>query len=351
VYDQNDTLTKIRTGLPDFVEKYTGKDLFHTATKEAEKMYLRKLKNLSRRSEIGKAMLDNVQYHCIRQPGLKMKIKKQKVAPALPWNGWSGGIEMTITCTADNMLYFAHVLQIEREDITAKFKSSTEPALNLLYQVHQCFFQDKFPEGKHLWLDQFFNSDLDVWDAYGAEEDYSFSKLPVLNTYTSACSKPESCAEPVKIFQSNMIGYNHRRTGAKGLGDGVQRWIENKGQSICGRKVRDSDMRMCDGLRTTSPRVFVAEIPCILPIEVAASPWPTLTPKLKICNTGFSLQMVTYASGGHFCASIKIKGEWWLYDGLKEYHRPGSGLQRQPCPIPPQGYSRNTCVYVTDFMS
>ena len=26
--------------------------------------------------------------------------------------------------------------------------------------------------------------------------------------------------------------------------------------------------------------------------------------------------MVTYYGSEHFCASIRIQGQWWLYDGL-----------------------------------
>jgi hypothetical protein len=125
---------------------------------------------------------------------------------------------------------------------------------------------------------------------------------------------------------------------------GVTSWIDNKSVSICQRSSGHSSVP-CDGLRSTSPRSF-ASTPLLLPIEINGAPWKTCSPTIMVAGQTYNLQIVTYGSGGHFCSSIKMNNQWWLYDGLKEYNRVRSGLKRQPRPIAPPRYRRIFCLYV-----
>ncbi len=183
-----------------------------------------------------------------------------------------------------------------------------------------------------MWFEQFFQVHMDIWDAYRSEWDFSFSKFPLTNIYTSVCSKAD-CSRPALIFKSNMVGYECDRN----LSAGISKWLKKDGTTICGRSG-------CIGVRKCSSRSFGSQ-PLVIPIEVNGAPFRNCSPQINVQNKLYTLQMVPYGNGGHFCASIKILGQWWLYDGLKEYHRSGSGLIRQPRPISPDGYTRNYAVY------
>ena len=60
----------------------------------------------------------------------------------------------------------------------------------------------------------------------------------------------------------------------------------------------------------------------------------------------YTLMCITYGNGGHFCSSLNVNKKWYLYDGLKHYNIPGSGLTYQTKPAPLERYFRNYCVFV-----
>lgn len=211
IFDSNETLAKIENGIPEFAASYTGMDVQHIAKKDAEKIYLRKIKKLSQLHDSAKTLLNAETYHSVTQRDLKIKIVKANMSNPLPWNGWCNGIEMTNTCTVDNVLFFFHKLQTYREDIQAFLSSSDIPSLKLLYDVHNHFKQNKFTEGKYIWLAQFFpvGENVSQWDAHGDEDTYSFDPLAanVSTTYTSTCSNKETCSEPMRVLTSKLIGF------------------------------------------------------------------------------------------------------------------------------------------------
>ena len=336
LFDTNLTYKKISEGMAEFVKTYAGPQQESAAKREADKIYLRKLKSLSTKSAVVKSYLESAQYHSVKTTDLKMKIVKSSMVKSLPWNGWADGTEMTNTCTVDNLLFFSHMLQCERVDLADEFKNRNYQSYQMLNAVHNRFAENKFSIGKKIWLGQFFDEESTTWDSYGSEQDISFCKLPVANVYTSTCRK-ESCFQPVLLFTSRIIGYENNTAN---LNKGVNRWLENKSLTLCGR-------RGCDGLRTTTNRSFIDEAPpSLFAVEVMASPWATFSPHISIGNTVYMLSMVIYGSGGHFCASIKFRNQWWLYDGLKVYNCSGTGLKRQPRPIPPPRFSKNYVLYV-----
>ena len=333
VHDENDVYNKIMSGIPEFIDKYVGPQQAVAARKEAEKIYLRKLKSASKRSQNAERLLESKQYQSVVTGNLKIKIAQQRVPSPLLWNGWQDQIEMTNTCTADNMLYATHCLLQERCDLADAFKINDNETLKLLYDVHNTFKDNKPTLAKFKWLSQFFDRSLDQWDCYGSEWNFSFGKLPVTNAYTSQCTHAQ-CPQPVVLYTSQMVGYVNNQTS---LSSGVMKWWKNKETSLCGRNA-------CSGIRKNSARAFVCT-PLLIPVEINGSSFKSCSPEIEVASEKYSLFMITYGNGGHFCSSVKISGQWWLYDGLKEYNRRGSGLQKQIRPIPPQGYRRNYALY------
>ena len=65
----------------------------------------------------------------------------------------------------------------------------------------------------------------------------------------------------------------------------------------------------------------------------------------------YSLLAITYGNGGHFNCNMKIQGSWYLYDGLREYHSAGTGLQKLCSPKPRQGYRQNYVLYYRNKIS
>ena len=122
--------------------------------------------------------------------------------------------------------------------------------MKLLHSIHLKFKDSKFTEGKYMWLQQFFGEDTDTWDAYGAEEDYSFAKLPIRNVYTSVCNKSDACPNPVIMFTSNMVGYD---VAEKNMACGIIKWMKKQSLSICQRSSANHSAIPCDGLRSTTP--------------------------------------------------------------------------------------------------
>ena len=90
-------------------------------------------------------------------------------------------------------------------------------------------------------------------------------------------------------------------------------------------------------------------MPLFLPINVAVAVCPyALTDKLQIMGHSYTVQCIAYGSGGHFVSNFRIGGTWYLYDGLKEYHRKQTGLTKQAKPVPRTGYIRNNVIFVRD---
>ena len=278
---------------------------------------------------------------------IKLKIVKGDTRlEALPWNGWYNGTEMINTCTADNLIFFFHTLQLQREDTTTILKNSYNESFVLLNKLHNLFKEGNFNEGKYLWLSQFF-SNTDQWDAYGLEHTYSFCKLDdiMTTTYRSSCSNAEFCSRPTRILLSKMIGCENRNAGAASFEHGIRKWMCNSSSTQCPYMSEDGSTR-CSGVRITSHRQFESEPPMLFYVELSTCLWPRLPPHLNLQDDEYTLKMITYGNNGHFCCAMHFQKQWWLYDGLKKYHNAADGLSKIKRPAPPAGYTRSHCIYV-----
>ena len=109
----------------------------------------------------------------------------------------------------------------------------------------------------------------------------------------------------------------------------MKKWLENKKNVIC---------TACKGIRSLSKRELLVHE--IIYLDISNMPWTTPS-TIKIMESDYQLRMITYGNGGHFCSSILINNRWYTYDGLKEYHSPGTGLKRISKPIAPAGYQQD----------
>lgn len=205
VKDKNDTWEKIANELDDFCEKYTGLDLSPVVRKEAEKLYVRKFKQSSKKLQ----KMNTDELFSIATGTLKLQIKTSHIK-ALPWNGTFKSNEMTNTCTVDNMLFLCHVLLTHRPDIKDQFRSSNNRIHKLLHQIHLLFIDSKFAEGKFKWIEQFPNQATKTaltknWNLWGGEDEFFFNHLSDSETvYTIQCSNP-FCQTPINLRSSRMV--------------------------------------------------------------------------------------------------------------------------------------------------
>ena len=200
----------IQQGLPDIVEQYVGVDLKEQAEKEAEKVYIQKLKRASKALQKKKVDVDIEKLMSVKTGPLKLTITKSRIPAPPPWNGTVKNVEMTNTCTIDNMLYFFHMLQTYRPDIKELLKMSTDNTMKLLYTVHLQFQKGKFAEGKLMWFLQFQQFvGTDKIDGHGSEDQFFFSKLQVLTstTCTSVCSNAGGCSQPVTVHTGRIVTF------------------------------------------------------------------------------------------------------------------------------------------------
>ena len=218
-----------------------------------------------------------------------------------------------------------HSLLLQRNNISKNWKRSSITAFEILQSVHEKFQINKFHEGKHMWLNQFFRVNSPTWNSFGSTYDYSLCKIPVATTYKSTCNN-QACSEPVKVKISPILGYIQGATN-KTLQAGINKWLDNAIRIHCTK---------CPGMRSYSRREFVTQ-DTIIYVDVSNNPW-SIPLSLNIKLSKYQLRMITYGNGGHFCSSILINNRWYTYDGLKEYHSPGSGLKRIIKPTAQPGY-------------
>ena len=118
----------------------------------------------------------------------------------------------------------------------------------------------------------------------------------------------------------------------------VSAWLKTKKNTLCGK-------HGCSGIRTKHEHQFVNGQPAFLRIDLSLSAF-TPSNKLTLNGVEYKLGLVTYGNGHHFNSCVRIQQKWYHYDGLREYHNPGSGLVRQIQPKPKAQYHQNNCVYV-----
>jgi hypothetical protein len=234
-----------------------------------------------------------------------------------------------------------HVLQTYRNDVCNLFQNSTDPVLKCLYNVHSCFKEGKFPEGKQMWINLFpCLAGGDKIDLHGGEEDYFYSKLSgqTCNAYRSVCNN-DQCPQPLTVKYCNNLTFDlpTENGGPRSLQEGIAAWISNKKQVIC---------KKCGATRKYTKREFVNGSPIIVPVEIVNCPW-NVPDVIQLERSKYKLLAITYGNGGHFTASIKIDNAWYHYDGLREMHQRGTGLKRQQKPkAVGNRYLQNYCIFV-----
>lgn len=143
----------------------------------------------------------------------------------------------------------------------------------------------------------------------------------------------------------------------------------------------------CEGTRTLSQREFVNQPPIVLPLEITNCPWP-ISEKLNLAgrrcvlccvmatsddiyyikkqqqliqlmlwmkfmyvmnlNFRYCLYGKTFGNGRHFVCVLRAGRQWCYYDGLREYHDPGTGNQFVNKNYNPRGYIQSHCIYIQD---
>ena len=321
VIDTNSTWDKIQTNLTNFIDDVAGYDLKNVVEKEAENLYIRSIKKVKGKSESEKSILESTAGFTsqAKKNTLKMTIKKYKLPCPLPWNTWHDQKELTNTCTIDNMLFFFHVLQRERNDINDMFKNSPDQKLNFLHKIHCLFQQENWAAGKYAWISSFMNiaCNTECVDLLGGEDQFFFDHLPVNHTtFKSTCDNP-SCVQKVSLLISKEIGLEPQSHSVKSFKTSLNNWFDNVRQRECRKDG-------CNGVRNNSPRHFVNQNIFFF-MELSLSPWPP-TDSVVINGVKYLLYAVTYGNGHHFISCLRIRGNWYHYDGLSEYHEPGKGL-------------------------
>ena len=310
--------------LPAFIESFTGKDLKDVVEKEADSVMLRMLKKEKKHSDSSEALSKSFSYTIQKKQNLKITMQRYSTPPALPWNGWYGDTELTNTCTIDNMIYTFHILQVENEEFCNYMKDSDSFVNRTLYSIHECFLQKKWSEGKFIWIDQILKLPLhNRVDLFGGEDVNFFNHInnDQATAYKSVCSN-DQCPEKVSLKVNRVLGFSQPSNTIQNLQDGIIAWIMNEKQLPCNK-------HDCNGIRRHHKRQFVSgSVPRYFALELSLCPWSASLPlTLNIMGHLYHLKAATYGNGHHFNASVSFKGRWYFYDGLREYHSPGSGIK------------------------
>lgn len=342
--DQNNTFEKIQQALPGFAEKYTGQDLKDVIQKEADNMMIKMLKKEKKRTEAHIALTKSVSYSVQKESSKasKITIKKSCIPAPLPWDGSHLETEFTNTCTIDNMLYFFHVLQHEKESVREAFKESRNHVENMLYEIHNLFKQKKWAEGKYIWATQVLNLQMhDEVNLLGGEDEYFFNHIQDAATtaFKSVCNS-KKCPEKVSLIVNKQVSYSAQSAEIDTLQKAINKWVANQKQVACNKQG-------CEGTRKYHPRQFVSGLPEYFAIELELCPWQgTLPVHITLKQQKYQLRVVTYGNGHHFKSSICYRNKWYLYDGLREYHEPGTGVWCQAKAKAPPRYHPDYCLYV-----
>ena len=314
VRDKNETWQRVTSGLDTFCDTFCGSDLSKVLKKEAESIYMQKLRKASKQLQKFKVNLTEEKLSVIKTGILKIQIKKQSIPPYLPWGGTcADGVRLSNTCTIDNSLYLFHVYQTFHHDFTNFCRDSDDVILNTLYRIHTLFGEGEFAQGKLMWLNLFSSISIQDGgiDCFGSEDEYFYIKMHhfTQTAFTSTCNNPE-CMMPVSIQSGRIISYPMKdQCSGKTLSKALSHWIKNKRSKQCTKG-------NCTGRREHGKRYFVNGVPPVLPLDVSNCPW-AITPNLQLCDFDYILAGVSYSRGAHFVSHIKIPQGWLMYDGLQ----------------------------------
>lgn len=209
-------------------------------------------------------------------------------------------------------------------------------------------------------------------DLYGNESDYFLMLLrPYLtSTITTTCCLT-TCPLQVHSVQSMSVTLSQpsKLTSSIFL-DALEDW-QHPPDSQCGRKFShkpaeeipfNEDVTFdehghadtswhCAGVRVSSRRVML-NLKSFLVFSVDLL---SRGGNLKLSNTPqsiflfgkcFTLYGATLWNGGHYICTFYYNNMWYMYDGLSEYRRKGSGLWSSSCMFhEPLGFSLSFLIY------
>lgn len=107
----------------------------------------------------------------------------------------------------------------------------------------------------------------------------------------------------------------------------------------------------CAGLRTSSPRsMFNFKSFLVFSVDLLSRggylKLSNTPPVISVFGNSLKLHGATLWNGGHYICIFYFKGNWCLYDGLREYRKRGSGILFSPTMfLEPLGFSLSYLVY------
>ena len=242
-----------------------------------------------------------------------------------------------------------------------------------MQQIHELLVDKEFGEAKYKWLDKLPNSPVIAngkVDVFGNENQTVITGLAKVlsTTVTSTCSEP-NCPLPIRNVKSYSIELG-LLPGRKNCSpqlyfrDCAMQWFNNNIITNCMRTSISGNF--CPDTRSCSERKFDNDFPLLLPFNVelfsgngSINCINDLPLKLNFTVARspkmYKLFAVTYGSGAHFISAIKMSPQimkqdgWFLYDGLMEKRKQGTGVQILPDdPKPPHTYRLSYVVYLKD---
>ncbi|KAL6455453.1 hypothetical protein MHYP_G00361190 [Metynnis hypsauchen] len=158
-----------------------------------------------------------------------------------PWSGRgrfeNQTIQLTNTCTVDNLLYTIHLSMKKFPKIVEELESlkNKDQWIDCLLKIHCHFTNRQWTEGKILWLSNFPRfQGKKYWDCFGSEEDFISCRLDYLQAtqWEITCSS-ENCPLPSLRRTSNLLEVPCNNFTA--LQNSIDSWAEDS-QTVCRRK-------------------------------------------------------------------------------------------------------------------
>ena len=290
----------------------------------------------------------------------------------IPWAGkitrQNQYIELVNTCPIDNFLMiFDYLVHYRKADINLLPK----PLPIIFQDINKLLPNKQFGEAKMKWfgnvqfLPVIVNGQIDI---FGNEHELFIKGIDkvLVNTVTSTCSEP-NCPQRVIQLKSYSIDLGvlpraQHITPQIYFRDSAMHWFQNNIISNCMR--RSITGIVCTGTRNCFERIFDNGFLIILPFnaDLLSKNGSIKSIQDLPLHLNFSVHgtikryeplAVTFGSGTHFISAIKMSSPilnqsgWYLYDGIMEKRKPGTGLQLLPAvPNTPHSYRISYVVYL-----
>lgn len=298
------------------------------------------------------------------------------VLHVIPWDGvTSTGITLYNTCPLDNWIMIFQALVKSNKLNLIDLEDTGQLISNILHLVDDGKYADAKLKTIPLEAAEVISG---VTNLYGNEADFFIKLLQpyLLNSTTSTCDK-STCPQPVitRSTKTIALSYPSSTHHENIFVASLEEWV-NPPASKCGQKYWQQPPAdtpsfenvtldehgtphvswHCPGSRTWSTRSLdnMKEF-VIFSVDFLSRAnmlhLANIPGQITLCGKNFLFNAATLWNGSHYICTFNYGHNWYLYDGMKEYLRVNTGLQKSSVRFTePHGYTVSYVIYTISFV-